>query len=152
MNAVNPEFITKLFSVTAAIPFNKLLGLELDTLNESQVQMHFPMKKELVGNYLFGILHGGVISSVLDMVGGMVCMSAAIYKHKDKTEQEIVNIVSKCGTIDLQVNFIRPGRGDLFIAKAWIVRCGNHISFARMELTNQDNTLIATGTGTYLLK
>ncbi len=133
------------------IPFNQMLGLELQTLAADHVVMTFNMKKELIGNFLHGILHGGVISSVLDMAGGMVVMAGAIYKNRNHDINELVEVLGKCSTIDLQISYLRPGKGDIFIAKAWLMKSGNKISFARMELFNQENTLIATGNGTYLM-
>ncbi len=52
------------------IPFNQALGIELDEISTSRVVMHLPMKPELVGNFVHGILHGGGIASLLDVAGG----------------------------------------------------------------------------------
>lgn len=132
------------------IPFNRMLGLRLDHLEPGQVSMSFKMKNALIGNYLHGILHGGVTSSVLDMAGGMAVMAATIHKYANRTVTELAHLIGKCSTIDLQVSFIRPGKGDFFIAKAWLMKSGSKISFARMELLNDKESLIASGTGTYI--
>jgi len=144
--------VTLLQHLSAAftsIPFNRMLGLQLDHLSSDHVVMNFSMKENLIGNYHYGILHGGVTSSVLDMAGGMVVMAFAIERLQNESEDELREIISKCSTIDLQISFIAPGKGNSFIAKAWLVKSGNSISFARMELRNQDESLIATGNGTY---
>lgn len=141
--------LTKAF---VTIPFNQMLGLQLDQLDADYVMMSFAMKKELIGNFLQGILHGGVISSVLDMAGGMVVMASAIQKHPEYTMEQLAEIVGKCSTIDLHINYLRPGKGEQFIAKAYLQKSGNLISFTRMELLNQEETLIATGNGAYLLR
>lgn len=132
-----------------AIPFNQMLGLHLDQLTPDQVAMSFKMKNELVGNFFYGMLHGGVISSVLDMAGGMVVMSSIIKKNPTCTVEDLSEMLSKCSTINLQISYLRPGKGDLFVTKANLIKSGNTISFARMELYNQDALLIATGSGTY---
>lgn len=134
-----------------SIPYNQMLGLNLDYLDKDHVTMSFAMKKELIGNFLHGILHGGVISAALDMAGGIVVMASAIYKHPHATIEELAEMVGKCSTVDLQVSYLRPGKGERFIAKGFLVKKGNKISFTRMELLNQDDELIATGNGTYLL-
>lgn len=144
--------LQELIKAFTGIPFSQMLGLELDALDKNHVVMRFEMKPALIGNFLQGILHGGVISSVLDMAGGMIVMAAALEKHPGSTVAELVEIVGKCSTIDLQVSYLRPGRGEHFYAKAWLIKSGNKISFTRMELLNQDNTVIATGSGTYLVK
>jgi len=150
----NPQevMLEQLSSAFNAIPFNKMLGLKLDHISPERVMMNFRMKEELIGNFLQGILHGGVISSVLDMAGGMAAMAAAIYKNHDYTVEEMIEIIGKTSTIDLQISYLRPGRGEFFIAKAWLVKSGRKITFVRMELTNNEGTLIATGSATYLLK
>ncbi len=144
--------VEKLANIVTAIPFNRLLGLKLNHISAEHIELRFAMQQELIGNFLQGILHGGVISSVLDMAGGLAAMSGAIKKHPHHTEEELVEIVGKCSTIDLQINYLRPGRGELFSAKAWLIKQGKQLSFCRMELSNEENTLIAMGTATYLLK
>lgn len=133
------------------IPFNQMLGLKIDHIEDSAVTMSFSMKNDLIGNYLHGILHGGVISSVLDMAGGILAMATSAHKHANTSVEELTEAVGKCSTIDLQVSFIHPGKGDRFIAKASLIKGGNKIAFTRMELFNQDDKLIATGSGTYAL-
>ena len=142
--------LQQLTSAFTAIPFNKMLGLQLDHIGTDHITMNFKMKNELIGNFLQGILHGGVISSVLDMAGGMAVMAAAVQKYPNATIDELASILGKTSTIDLQISYLRPGKGETFIAKAWIMKSGKKISFTRMELYNQDETLIASGSGTYL--
>jgi uncharacterized protein (TIGR00369 family) len=144
--------LQQLSGAFASIPFNQILGLHLDHLSNDFAVMSFDMKKELIGNYLHGILHGGVISSVLDMAGGMVVMATAIHKHPECSIEELAEIVGNCSTVDLHVSFLKPGKGEHFTAKAYLTKTGSHISFTRMELFSHDETLIATASGTYLLK
>lgn len=113
--------------------------------------MSFSMKQELIGNFLQGILHGGVISSVLDMAGGVVAMVSAIQKFPKKNVEELKKILGKCSTIDLHVNYIQPGRGEIFHAEANILHSGNKICFTQSALRNEEKKLIATAAGTYLI-
>jgi len=145
------EIINKLSQVFFEIPFNRMLDLRLGEIKDDYITLHFNMKNELIGNYVYGILHGGVTSSVLDMAGGVAVMVAAIKKRKNTNMDELSEILSKASTINLHINYIRPGKGEHFIAKAFVVHSGNKISFTRMELFNQDSVLIATGTGNYLI-
>lgn len=144
--------IQQLTTIFTSIPFNRMLGLKLDYLNSDHVTMNFDMKEELVGNVLQGILHGGVISSVLDMAGGMVVMAHVLHENMDKPVDDLVRIIGKTSTIDLHINYLSPGRGSRFIAKAWLIKAGNKIAFTRMELSNEDETLIATGNATYMTR
>lgn len=151
INMNEAEIIAKLFPVFSAIPFHHTLGLKLEHIEPQHVVITFTMKNELIGNFLHGILHGGVISSVLDTAGGIAVMASAISKHPDRSLEELADVIGKCSTIDLHVNFLNPGHGKTFLTKAWVVKGGKKISFARMELSNEENKLIATATGTYLI-
>lgn len=131
------------------IPFNRMLGLRLTQVKADSVTVSFQIKEELIGNFLHGILHGGVISSVMDSAAGMTVMADILHKHPNSSVEDLVRIVGKCSTIDLQISFLRPGKGQIFTATSWLVKGGNKISFTRMELHNQDGTLIATGSATY---
>ena len=76
------------------------------------------MRPELVGHYLYGRLHGGVISATLDAMGGLALMVAIGEKHADETTQQVMHRFAKMSTIDLRVDYLRPGIGTSFIATA----------------------------------
>lgn len=137
--------ITQVFN---QIPFNKMLGLQLDAVEDDHISASFEMKKELVGNFLYGILHGGVISSVLDVTGGVAAMIAAVKKYPEHGIDQLAAILGKTSTINLQINYLQPGKGDKFIAKAWVQHAGRKIIFTRMELHNEEH-LLATGMAAY---
>lgn len=84
------------------IPFNRMLGIQLGELSPQRVTMHLPMKPELIGNFLHGILHGGVISSLLDVAGGAMALIGAFDKHQHLSSAERMARLSKLGTIDLR--------------------------------------------------
>ena len=132
------------------IPFNNVIGIEIDQLSPELVLMSFAMKDELIGNFIQGILHGGVISSVLDVAGGAIALIGAFERHQHLSGSERMARLSKLGTIDLRVDFLRPGRGKRFTASAVLLRSGNKVAVVRSELHNDDGELIAVGTGTYL--
>lgn len=132
------------------IPFNQVLGIQLGELSQEQVTMHLPMKDELIGNFVHGILHGGVISSLLDVTGGAMALIGAFERHQGLSTAERMERLSKLGTIDLRIDYLRPGRGRAFTATAVLLRSGNKVAVVRSELHNESDTLIAVGTGTYL--
>ena len=55
------------------------------------------------------------------------------------------------GTIDMRVDYLRPGRGERFTATSSLLRAGNKVAVARVELHNQQRDYIATATATYLI-
>ncbi len=143
--------LEKYAHVISEIPFNKIIGLKIDKIEKELLTMHFENRDELIGNYMHGILHGGVISSVLDMAGGAAAMAAVVMRNPERSMEDLAEILGKSSTVNLHIDFLRPGRGKDFVAKSYVIRSGSKISVTRMELFNNDSTLIATGTGTYLI-
>jgi len=133
------------------IPFNKLIGMKIETLDLDKIGIRFEMSPELVGNFTRGNLHGGVISSVLDVTGGMVAWTGIMKKMEGQSFDEISERFNKIGTIDIRVDYLRPGLGAYFIATGSTLRTGNKVSVTRMELHNDKGILIAVGTGTYVV-
>ena len=132
------------------IPFNKLIGMKVEKLDLDSIGIRFKMRPELIGNFMRGNLHGGVISSVLDVTGGMVAWTGIMKKMKGRSFEEIAEKFAKIGTNDLRVDYLRPGFGKHFIATGNTLRTGNKLSVTRMELHNDEGILIAVGTGSYV--
>ncbi len=135
-------------AVEAQIPFNRVVGLQLGDLGPTETTITFEMRDELVGNFARGSLHGGVISAALDVVGGMAAITAAVAGGDVST---LAERFGKLGTIDLRVDYLRPGVGEKFTATGYTLRAGNKVAVTRMELHNDEGDLIAVGTGTYLI-
>ena len=135
--------------VESQIPFNRVLGLRVESLEMDSICLKIEMKEELVGNPMKGILHGGVISSVLDVTGGMTAAMGVLKKLAGRPFEEIGKRLLNVGTIDLRIDFLRPGRGEYFLATGSIMRTGQKVAVIRMQLHNDQDRLIAVGTGTY---
>lgn len=133
-------------------PFVRLIGMELVHASSEEVRARFDMKPELVGNTIKQILHGGVIATALDMVGGMMGLVAVYQRMKEDSvpREERYLRMARLGTIDMRVDYLAPGRGQHFEASATLLRVGKKVFVTRMELRNDSDDLIAAGTATYL--
>ena len=131
------------------IPFNKVLGLDVVSLANENPVLRFAMRPELVGNYMRGNLHGGVISSVIDVCGGLTAFLGLQKKLRDEPVEERLQRFGRIGTIDMRVDYLRPGLGEWFESKGYLLRTGNKVAVTRMELHNDTGELIAIGTGAY---
>ena len=130
------------------IPFNRVLGLRIDSLDFKAPRLRFDMRPELVGNPVRQILHGGVISATLDVVGGLAIALASIAR---KAEETPARHFPDIGTIDLRIDYLRPGRGHYFVATGRVVRLGGRVAVAHMELVNDTDEQIATGSAAYIV-
>ena len=97
--------------VDERIPFNKVLGVQLDSIDGDRPQLSFGMQPELVGNFMRGNLHGGVISSVIDLTGGITALLGMLARASELPLAQKLEQFVKLGTIDLRFDYLRPGLG-----------------------------------------
>ena len=133
------------------ITFNQTLGLKIESVRPGDVRGTFAMQPELVGHYAYGRLHGGVISAVLDAMGGLALMVGIAERHPHDNMLQVMQRFSKMGTIDLRVDYLRPGLGRHFVASAEPTRLGGRIGSTQMRLVNDEGTLLATGAAAYVV-
>jgi uncharacterized protein (TIGR00369 family) len=131
------------------IRFNEVLGLKVRSLMPPTIR--FDMRPELVGHYVYGRLHGGVITATLDATGGMALMMAIGDKHPAETADQVMHRFAKMGTIDLRVDFLRPGLGRYFLASADVTRLGGRVGSTQMKLVNDEGVTVATGAAAYIV-
>ncbi|GGW84329.1 thioesterase family protein [Alteromonas halophila] len=132
------------------MPFHDLLGIQVKQ-DKQQVYLQCPWKDALTGNPYQKILHGGVTGSLLDTIGGLTAALQAVSQTQEEELIQLEQRLATMGTIDMRVDYLRPGRGQEFIATAEVIRSGAKVAVCRMELHNERNDHIAFGTGTYML-
>ena len=129
--------------------------LTIESMNVDSASMQFTMSDSLIGSFRSPNLHGGAIATVLDTVGSLAVFSNLIQKaHGASVVERVKNLQKgggRLGTVDMRIDYLRPGRGRYFIARSWILRKGYVVAVTRMELHNDEQTLIAVGTGTYVV-
>ncbi|HSN80714.1 MAG TPA: thioesterase family protein [Rhodoferax sp.] len=146
------EFITGLKKIfEEMIVFNRMLGLKITSVQATQVRARIDMRNELVGHYAYNRIHGGVISASLDALGGMAVMAAIGARHMNETPQQRLQRFAKLGTIDLRIDYLRPGIGEWFELRAEVMRLGSRVASTRMEFLGADGKLLSTGAGAYIV-
>jgi uncharacterized protein (TIGR00369 family) len=104
-----------------------------------------------VGHYSYNRIHGGVISAGLDAMGSLAVMTAIGARHMDETPTQRLHRFIKLGTIDLRVDYLRPGIGETFELRAEVLRLGSRVAFTRMEFLGADGKLLSSGAGAYIV-
>lgn len=149
--AFEPEFMAVLEHVTQEyVPFNKVLGLKLCSANATTAIASMEMQPQLVGHPVIQRIHGGVISAALDSMGGIAVMCAIAAKHMDEPPMKRAERFGKLGTIDLRVDYMRPGIGERFTIRAEVLRLGSRVATTRMDFLAEDGTLLAVGMAAYI--
>ena len=150
--AFEDEFVAGLKEIfEEKILFNQVLGLEITSLKPEKVEGRIAMKRELIGHYSFNRIHGGVISAGLDAMGGLAVMAAIGARHMDEAPAQRLQRFGKLGTIDLRIDYLRPGIGEAFTLHAEVLRLGSRVASTRMEFKGVDGKLLATGAAAYII-
>lgn len=112
-----------------ASPFHRWLGLEMIRITETEVHIRLPYKREFAGNDEEINIHGGIISSLMDIASCFAMMNA--------TGRDAPNL-------NLEVHYTRmAAAGDELTAIARTVKAGRTLGIADVEVRNQDQKLIA---------
>lgn len=147
-----PAFVAGLTDIfEQKIVFNTVLGLKVTAITPEQVSGRIEMRPELIGHYAHNRIHGGVISAALDALGGLAVMAAIGARHMDETPEQRLLRFGKLGTIDLRIDYLRPGIGERFDLQAEVLRLGSRVASTRMGFYGADGKLLSTGAGAYIV-
>ena len=98
-----------------SIPFNLHLGFTVEEAREGFVRVRVPYRAEFIGDPRRPALHGGFLSAIIDATGGL-----AVW-----TQFEVNDLIS---TVDMRVDYLRPGPPADILAESTVVRVGNRVS------------------------
>lgn len=147
-----PEFIAALKDIFEdKIAFNRVLGLQITQIVPERVTARIAMKPELIGHFGHQRIHGGVISAGLDAMGGLAVMAAIGARHMDESPLQRLQRFGKLGTIDLRVDYLRPGIGEQFELRAEVLRLGSRVASTRMEFLDAEGKLLSAGAAAYIV-
>jgi uncharacterized protein (TIGR00369 family) len=123
------------------IPFNRHLGLDITVLEEGFARVELPFRPELIGDPSRPAIHGGVIAALIDATGGAAI--ATLGTARDKIS-----------TIDMRVDYLRPGSEQRMVCDATVTRMGGRVASVDMKVYHPQapGELIATGKGVYNVK
>ena len=124
----------------ARLPHAQYLGMRCDEIGPQRASLSVPYHQRLIGNPRTGVLHGGVITAVLDTVGWLAI--AALLPEE-----------TAIATLDLRIDYLRPAQpGQTIRATAQCTKITTSVAFARGVAYHEsvDNP-IAQLSGTYML-
>ncbi|PKN09429.1 MAG: thioesterase [Deltaproteobacteria bacterium HGW-Deltaproteobacteria-8] len=107
--------------IESGIPFNQVLGIKVEELREGLVRLRVPFRPELVGDVRRPALHGGVISTLVDVCGGFAVWTCC-------------RLDDRIATIDLGVDYLRPAPDRDLFAEATVRLLGNRVGNAHVVL------------------
>ena len=117
-------------------PFNRLIGFTISEWRDGEVELTLELRPELLNRS--GILHGGVLATLIDAAGGFSgCYSAEPGR------------VRRALSLSLTTNFTGQSKQGLVRVVGRKRAGGRKVFFAGVEVFNDAGELIATGVGTY---
>lgn len=121
------------------VPFNRHLGMKVARSEPGKVRLEIDFREEFIGDPMRRALHGGVLFSLADAAGGMAVWSSSSDPN------------SRVATIDMRIDYLRPGKPERVCAEAHVVRQGNRVGVADVRLfhPSAEAETIATGKGVY---
>jgi uncharacterized protein (TIGR00369 family) len=127
-------------AIVRAVPFNAALGLRVDDYDRDGLVGLLPYRDELVGNPQTGVLHGGMITSLVDATCGM-----AVFLRLQR--------LTRIATIDLRIDYLRPATPPLDVrCRASCYKVTRQVGFVRAQAYHDDpNDLIAAAAGTFMI-
>ncbi len=117
--------------------FNLHVGLKLEAAGPGWARMRMDLRPEVMNP--FGAVHGGATSALIDSAAGTAVAAGTL------PDDRIM------GTIDMQVHFLARARGSALIAEGRMVRAGNAIAIATVDVRDDADALVAMGTATLKL-
>ena len=131
----------------ANVPHNRALGIVIAEVGAGDMTMRLPFDPRFLGNPELGVLHGGVITALLDACSGGAVFAALLAR------EEALAIA----TLDLRIDYLRPAvAGQDVTARATCYAITRNVAFVRASATidaadGAPGPLLATAAGTFML-
>ncbi|MDX6532072.1 MAG: hypothetical protein QOH41_4362 [Blastocatellia bacterium] len=134
-NELDPARVARARAAFAAVPYAKLIGLELGEISPGAVSIHLGVRNDLKQNQ--GVIHGGAVASLIDTAAAF-----AVLTQLDMNE--------RVSTTDLTIHYLRPASSGRLTAEARIVRGGRRLFVLSVEVRNDQQILVATAVTSYI--
>ena len=137
MDATKESYYQYLKDIFLNSPFSEtlnIIGTEVEA-GQATLYMEILPEKHMNTNQS---LHGGVMASLLDTASGMSVRSLL-------DESETI------ATINLSINFLRPGFSGKLTAKGHVKSKGKKMATVEAELYDEKNKLLANSIGTFAI-
>lgn len=119
MSETTAEAAERLQAFLAQVPYVGFLGMRAE-LSGDEMTAILPFSQHLIGNVMLPALHGGVIGAFMEVtaLAQLSVIQKSIRVHK---------------TIDVTIDYLRPGRAMISYARAHVLKIGRQIANVQVE-------------------
>jgi acyl-CoA thioesterase len=118
-------------------PLCDLLGIRTLTLADGSAIFGLSVRHEHMNPY--GVIHGGVVYSLVD-----TAMGAALHSRMEPGET--------CATLEIKINYLAPVTGGDLRAEARVLQRTRRVGVLEGRVTGDGGALVAAATGTFYIQ
>lgn len=138
-SGVHPKVVESI--VQKGIPHCGALGIKVVKIGRDATTLALPYNPDLVGDPVSGVLHGGVVTTLIDTVCGMAVFAA-------------LQRLQAIATLDLRIDYLKPAQALKELhATAECYKLTRNIAFARARAYHPDapDDLVASCVGAFMI-
>ena len=139
LRAPNTGFVADVANNFAQQPVMTLIGARLARVEPGVVEIELPFRADLTQQN--GYIHAGIVTTIADSACGYAAFS-------------LMPSGSGVVSVEFKVNLLRPARGELFVARAEVIKAGRTLTIVRADVfasrENSEKELVATMQGTMM--
>jgi uncharacterized protein (TIGR00369 family) len=135
MRKLNPAFLETVAKTINGCPYFTLISMEMKEMAYGQCRIEVDVGEKHLQN--FGIVHGGVYSSLADAAAFW-----AVYSQID----EALGMT----TVEIKLNFLAPTSTGRLIAKGRSIKVGKTLCLGEALIEDKGGKLLAHGTSTMM--
>ncbi|HEV3036187.1 MAG TPA: PaaI family thioesterase [Candidatus Angelobacter sp.] len=122
--------------MSAGVAYWRTLGLELKEVTPGRAVFECEVRESLM--QMRGIVHGGVLASIVDSACAVAAIST-VYPRANAT------------TISLRVSYLKPLSQGIFRAEGKCIKTGKTICFCEAQVFNERNELVCTASSELMI-
>ena len=133
---INPKYTEALAMIVNSCPYFSLLSMEIKDLQWGTSLLEVQLEEKHLQP--FGMVHGGVIASVID-AAAFWAVFPQVEKGKGLT------------TVEMKINYLAPAQKGKLLAQGRCIKMGRSLALGEAQVKDSNGILVAHGTATMMV-